>query len=68
MKYAFCAFVLKHCIPNVLRLTRAVWLHLLFIVNNAEENVVQKLTEEIEFIKQVLKLLANGIKGKLNNR
>jgi len=34
---------------------------LLLIFNNAEENMVQKLTEEIEFIKQVLKLLANDI-------
>jgi len=57
-------FVLKHCTTNVLRLTRAVWLYLLLIVNNAEENMIQKLTEEIEFIKQVLKFLANDIKDK----
>lgn len=61
-------FVLKHCTTNVLRLTRAVWLYLLLIVNNAEENMIQKLTEEIEFIKQVLKFLANDIKDKWNNR
>jgi hypothetical protein len=30
--------------------------------------VAQKVTEEIEFIQPVLKLLANDIKGKLNNR
>ena len=30
--------------------------------------MVQKWTEEIECIKQVLKLLANDIKGKWNNK
>jgi hypothetical protein len=37
---------------------------LLLIVNIAQENIVKNLTEEIEFIKQILKLLANDSKGK----